>query len=62
MDISTLGAAIALVKKMPDTAISRAEEAATAAEAAADRAEEHGYGISVSGTKLIITNPTGGDE
>ena len=55
MDGSTLGAALALVKGMPDSAAARAETAARAAEAAADRAEEHGYGIAVNGTKLVIS-------
>ena len=59
MDITTLGAAIAIAKTLPDTAAGRAEAAAQAAEAAAELAEQHSYGVSVSGTKLVFT---GGDE
>lgn len=54
MDIATLMAAIGIIKKMPDTAASRAEAAAGRAEDAADLAVEHGYGITfVDGYEII---------
>lgn len=55
MDGQTLGAALALVKKMPETAVARAEAAAEAAEASAELAQEHSYGVSVDGTKLVFS-------
>ena len=55
MDVVTLG----IIKKMPDTAAGRAEEAATRAEAAAQSAAEHNQGISVEGTGLVITEREG---
>ena len=54
MDIATLMAAIGIIKKMPDTAVAKAEAAADRAEAAADLAVEHGYGITfVDGYEII---------
>lgn len=58
IDTETLGAAIAIAKSIPGTAAQRAESAAEAAENAAAEAATHNYGISVSGTKLVITPPT----
>lgn len=62
-----LGPVIGIVKAMPDTAAAKAEAAAeeanTAAEtaqAAAEVAKQHGYGLSVSGTTLVVTEATGG--
>lgn len=54
MDNVTLGAAIGIVKGLPDKDISRAEAAAAAAEAAAEQIEGLNYTISVTGTKLSI--------
>lgn len=54
MDIQTLMAAIGIIKKMPDTAVTKAEAAADRAETAADLAVEHGYGITfVDGYEII---------
>lgn len=54
MDMSTLGAAIAIVKKMPDKSIAEAIAAADRAEAAAEAIEDLNYTITVSGTKLVV--------
>lgn len=66
MDSSTLGAAIGIIKGMPDSDISRAEEAASEAEGAASRAESaatvavaYGKLIEIEGTKLIIGERSG---
>lgn len=56
MDIITLGAILGIVKKMPDTAVSKAEAAADRAEAAAVIAEAHGYALTIEGTGLVITS------
>lgn len=48
---------IAYLKSIPGTAVSRAEAAQTAAEAAAAEAATHNYGITVSGSTLTITEP-----
>lgn len=58
MDMKTIGAAVALVKSIPGSAAQRAETAQAAAEAAAQEAASHNYGITVSGTVLTITEPT----
>lgn len=55
MDMATLGAAISIVKKMPDKSIAEAIAAADRAEAAAEQIEGLNYEITVSGTKLAIT-------
>ena len=59
MDIETLGAAIAVVKGIPGSAAGRSEaaasvatEAAQSASESATLAEQHSYGVSVSGTTL----------
>lgn len=57
MDIQTLCAAVAITKGIPGSAAERAETAQAAAEAAAAVAQTHNYGISVSGTTLVITPP-----
>ena len=49
---------VAFLKSIPGTAASRAEAAQVAAEAAAQEAASHNYGITVSGTVLTITDPT----
>lgn len=54
MDMTTLGAAISIVKKMPDKSIAEAIEAAERAETAAEAIEELNYTITVSGSKLVI--------
>lgn len=54
MDIPTLAAAIGIVKKMPDTAAARAEEAAEAAENSAELAQQYGYRITVEGSTLVV--------
>ena len=56
MDIITLGAALGIVKKMPDTAAGRAEAAADRAETAAVIAEAHGYALTIAGTGLVISS------
>ena len=56
--MKTIGAAVALVKSIPGSAAQRAETAQAAAEAAAQEAASHNYGITVSGTVLTITEPT----
>lgn len=52
MDIQTIGVAIAIAKSLPDTAAQKAE-------AAADRAEEHGYGLVFDGSILEISEKEG---
>lgn len=59
VDGDTLGAVLALVKNIPGTAANAAVEAAEEARASAEAAATHNYGISVSGTALVITPPTG---
>lgn len=54
MDMTTLGAALAIVKGLPDKDISRAESAADRAEQAAEEAATRNYGIRVQGTGLVI--------
>lgn len=54
MDIETMAATIAVVKKMPDNAANSAQRA----EDAADRAEEYGQRITIQNNTLVI----GGDE
>ena len=55
MDVITLAAAIAAVKKIPDGAVVRAEQAAVRAEEAAELAQEHGYGLKIENNGLVIT-------
>lgn len=55
MDVTTLGAAIAVAKSIPGTAAERAETAADRAESAAEIAEASAYGITVEGHTLKIT-------
>jgi len=47
MDVTTLGAAIAIAKTLPDTAAGRAEAAAQAAAASAASAAEHNMTITI---------------
>lgn len=58
MDPVTMGAAIRRVKSIPTTAATIALEAAESAEASAALAQQHSYGVSVSGTKLVFTANT----
>ena len=60
MDISTLAAAIGVIKKMPDTAVAKAEKAAGDAESAAELAQQYGYRITVEGKTLVVGEE--GDE
>lgn len=55
MDLVTLG----IIKKMPDTAVSRSEAAADRAEAAAENAVKHAQGIEINGTSLVISENEG---
>jgi len=55
MDATTLGAAIAIAKTLPDTAAGRAEAAAQRAESAAQTAQEHGYVLRIQNNGLIVT-------
>lgn len=54
----TFGALFALLKKIPGTAVSESAANAERAEAAADSAAEHAYGVSVSSNTLTFTDPT----
>ena len=62
VDMTTLAAAIGVVKGIPDTAaaaaLAAAEDAAEAAEnaeASATLAAQHSMGVSVSGTTLVFS-------
>lgn len=54
MDISTLAAAIGIIKKLSGTDIERAETAARNAESAAELAQQYGYRITVEGNTLVV--------
>ena len=54
MDAVTLGAAIAIAKGLPDTAVGRAEAAARQAEAAAESAREHSYGVKIQDNGIVF--------
>lgn len=54
-----LGALMAIVKTIPGTAISEAVDAANRADAAAELAEQHNMGVTVSGTKMVFTSGDG---
>lgn len=54
MDGGLLGTLIAIVKSLPDTAVSKSEAAADRAETAAQTAIEHGYQITIDGETLNI--------
>lgn len=54
MDISTLAAAIGIIKKLPGTDIERAEKAASDAESAAELAQQYGYRITVEGNTFVV--------
>ena len=58
MHETMFGALLALLKKMPGTAVSESSANADRAEAAADAAAEHAYGVSVSSNTLVFTDPT----
>lgn len=60
MDISTLAAAIGIIKKMPDTAVAKAEKAAGDAESAAKLAQQYGYRITIEDSVLVVGED--GDE
>ena len=55
MDVVTLG----VVKKMPDTAVSRSEAAADRAEKAAESAAERSQCVDITGTALVIKEKEG---
>ena len=55
MDIQRLAEAIGIVKKLPDTAVGRAEAAADRAEDAAAVASAHGYGITFANSGMELT-------
>ena len=59
MDNNTLGAAIGILASLPDSDISRAEDAANRAEYAAEQIIGLNYDISVTGTKLSIVGRSG---
>ena len=59
MDNITLGAALGIIQGLPETDISRAEDAANRAEYAAEQIVGLNYDISVSGTKLSIVGRSG---
>ena len=61
MDMVTLGAAIAIAKKLPDTAVGqavaaaeRSEDAALEAETSAELAGRRNFGVSVSEDVLVF--------
>lgn len=54
MDVETLGAALALTKKIPGSAAADAIEAKEAAETAAELARQYGYLLTINGDTLII--------
>ena len=65
ISVSTVAASLAMMRTMPDHAAASAaaaQESAEAAAASAASAAAHGYGITVSGTTLTITEPTEGGE
>lgn len=55
MDVTTLGAAIAIAKNIPGSAAQRAEAAAQAAEESAEAAAAHNYAITITDGVLNIT-------
>ena len=56
MDMAAVAAAVAIAKKIPDTAVGDATAAAERAEAAAASAQEYGYRIVVNNHTLTITS------
>lgn len=54
VDVETMAATIGVVKRIPTTAAGKATEEADRAEQAANLAQQYGYRISVSGTKLMV--------
>ncbi len=54
MDVMTIGAAIAIAKSLPDTAVGQAVAAAERAESAAETAVEYGQLITIEDDVLII--------
>lgn len=59
-DSGLFGALLGVLKSIPGTAVSQSAANAERAEAAAENAIEHGYGVSVSNTTLTFTDPTNG--
>lgn len=55
MDNGLLGAIIAIVKAIPDTAVSDSLAAAKRAEDAAALAEQHNMGVAVNGTTIVFS-------
>lgn len=52
-----IGIVVGLIKSIPTSAAGQAVAAAERAEAAAEVAEQHSIGMTVSGTKLVLTSP-----
>ncbi len=61
MDFLSLLLSIGLVRSIPGTAADKAESAADEAKTAAEQAKQHNYGIYISGHKLVIEEPQGGE-
>ena len=59
MDTETAMLAVSIIKNMEDSSAVRAETAAQEAEQSAEIAATHNYGISISGKRLVITEPNG---
>lgn len=59
MDTETAMLAVSMIKKMDESIAVRAETAAHQAEQSAEVAATHNYGISISGKRLVITEPEG---
>ena len=57
MNNDTFGVLLAILKSLPGTAVSQSAANAERAEAAAEIAVEHGFGLSISDTTLVITEP-----
>lgn len=61
MDNVMLGALIAILKGIPDTAVSEALQAKTDAEAAAALAQEYGYKFTIEDKTLVIGEEEGNE-
>lgn len=60
MDTKLFALLWALMQGLPDTAVGDATAAADRAEAAAQAAESHSFGVTDDGSGLILTNLIGG--
>ena len=54
MDMTTLGAAIAIMKNIPDTVVNRAQSAAIRAQIAAEEAKERNYSVKIQNNGLFF--------